>query len=295
MAFLTKLPNRNQELDPENPEHHAWIRAKRKKAKTYALLTTMISGDRLISEFARLKKLHASSAVPKAACRYWVKLQEIYRPNEETDDVAMEEELRKLALNHTEDPERLALRIAAVQNKHRSTMTQKRKLAIITCCGMVHYADIIHMENKLRQLAERPSIKASPDDLIKAMHDCWILRGKGKNYNPPKSVGMAEVSSKTNLAEVDGSGDGKPCSYCGKVHGSKPCWKKIKDDKKARKKAEGENGGRPHNDTGGRGRGRGRGGRGRGRGNGRGNQGDSNRSQYFEGYCNHCRAWGHNG
>ena len=142
------------------------------------------------------------------------------------------------------------------------------------------------MENKLKQATTTPSRKASPEELIKAMHDCWILRGKGKNYNPPKSAGKAE-DAKTNLAEVDGSGDGKPCSYCGKVHGSKPCWKKIKDEKKARKKAEGENGGRPHNEFGGRGRGRGRGGRGRGRGNGRGNQG------CFEGNCNFCGAWGH--
>ena len=170
MVFLLRMPPANQVLDPENDEHQDWIKAKRMNAKAYALLTTMIKGDRLISEFARLKQLHASSTVLKAACRYWHKLQEVYRPNEETDDVAMEEELRKLTLNHTDDPERLALRIAEVQNKHRTTMTQKRKLAIITCCGMAHYSDIIHMENKLKQATEQPPRKASSEELIKAIH-----------------------------------------------------------------------------------------------------------------------------
>ena len=95
--------------------------------RAYALLTMMVRGDRLVSEFARLKQLYASSDVSKAACRYCHKLQEIYRPAEETDEVSMEEELNKLSLNHTKDPEELALRIAAIVNKHRTTLPQKRK------------------------------------------------------------------------------------------------------------------------------------------------------------------------
>ena len=215
MAFSQRMPAKNQELNPENPEHQDWIKAKKKNAKAFAVLTTMVKGERLISEFARLKQLYASDNVPH-------KLQKNYRPDEETDDVLMEEELRKLTLNHTEDPEQLALRITAIANKRRSTLTMKRKLTIITCCGMVHCADIIHVENKLRQLTETPSRKATPEELIKAMHDCWILRGKDKSYNPLKTGGKA-ADSESNLAEVDGSGDGKSCTYCGKVHRDKPC------------------------------------------------------------------------
>ena len=204
MDFLARLPPRNQVLNPDDPNHQDWIRAKRMNAQCYALLTTMVEGERLISEFARLKQLYAADNVPKAACRYWNKLQEIYRPDEETDNVTMEEALRKLTLNHTEDPELLAVRIAEIANKHRATLTMKRKLAIITCCGMVHYSEAIHNENKLRQLTSQPSRKATPEELIKSMHDLWILRSKGKNYNPPKSVGKG-AESETNLADVDGS------------------------------------------------------------------------------------------
>ena len=76
MAFLQRLPPRNQVLDPTNPDHHVWIRAKRMNAKCYALLTTMVEGNQFISEFARLKQLYAADNVPKAACHYWSKLQE---------------------------------------------------------------------------------------------------------------------------------------------------------------------------------------------------------------------------
>ena len=113
--------------------------------------------------------------------------------------------------------------------------------------------------------------KAFPEELIKAMHDCWILRGKGTYYVPPKAAAGKRSASETNLADVEG----EACDYCGKVHGERPCCKRIKDEKKARKKAEKENGGRPHNDSGGRGGGRGRG-RGRGRGNGNGGRGQGN-------------------
>ena len=50
---------------------------------------------------------------------------------------------------------------------------------------------------------EQPSRKALPEELIKAMHDCWILCGKGKYYNPPKAVGET-ADSETNLADVEG-------------------------------------------------------------------------------------------
>ena len=186
-------------------------------------------------------ELCASSDVPRAACRYWHKLQEIYRPAEETDEVTMEEQLNNLSLNHTEDPEELALRIAAIVMKHQTTLPQKRKITIITTCGMVHYGDIIHQENKLRLLRETPSRKALPEELIKAMHDCWIMRGKGKYYVPPKVATSKASASETNLADVEG----EACDYCGKVRGKKQCWKRIKDEKKARKKAEKDNGGRP--------------------------------------------------
>ena len=67
MDFLQRLPPRNQVLDPNNPDHQDWIRAKRMNAKCYALSTTMVEGDRLISEFARLKQIYSADNVPKAA------------------------------------------------------------------------------------------------------------------------------------------------------------------------------------------------------------------------------------
>ena len=79
-----------------------------------------------------------------------------------------------------------------------------------------------------------PSRKALPEELIKAMHDCWILRGKGKYYVPPKAAAGKTSASETNLADVEG----ETCDYYGKAHGERPCWKRIKDEKKARKKAE---------------------------------------------------------
>ena len=185
-------------------------------ARAYTLLATMIRGDQLVAESARLKQLYASSNVPKAACKYWYKLQEICGPAEEMDEVMMKEELGKLSLNHTNNPEELALRIAAIVNNHQTTLPQKRKITIITSCGMIHHGNIIHQENKLRQLTEQPSRKALPEELIKAMHDCWILHGKGKYYNPPEAVGKTDAS-KTNLADVEG----KMCNYCGKAHDEK--------------------------------------------------------------------------
>lgn len=49
------------------------------------------------------------------------------------------------------------------------------------------------------------------------------------------------ANSETNLADVED----KTCGYCGKDHGERPCCKRIKDEKKARRKAENKNGGRP--------------------------------------------------
>ena len=68
LAFLAKMPTKDQELDENNEAHQELIIAKKMNAKAYALLTTMIRGDRLIAEFARLKQLYANSDVPKAAC-----------------------------------------------------------------------------------------------------------------------------------------------------------------------------------------------------------------------------------
>ena len=92
LAFLAKMPPKDQELDENNEAHQELIKAKRMNAKAHSLLMTMIRGQRLIAEFARLKQLYANSDVPKAACRYWHKFQEIYRPDEKTDNVTMEDE-----------------------------------------------------------------------------------------------------------------------------------------------------------------------------------------------------------
>ena len=127
LVFLAKMPAKDHELDDNNEAHQKLIKAKRMNAKAYALLTTMIRGRRFFAKFARLKQLYANSDVPKAACRYLHKLQEIYRPDEDTDDVTIEKELRKLTINHTDDPEELVLRIAAIVNKHKCRLPLKRK------------------------------------------------------------------------------------------------------------------------------------------------------------------------
>ena len=87
LAFLQRLPARDQELDENNDDHQEWIKAKKMNARAYALLTTMVKGNRLVAEFARIRQLYASSDAPRAACRYWHKLQEIYRPAEKMDEV----------------------------------------------------------------------------------------------------------------------------------------------------------------------------------------------------------------
>ena len=57
LAFLARMPPKDQELDENNEAHWEWIKAKRMNAKACALLTTMIKGQRLIAKFARLKQL----------------------------------------------------------------------------------------------------------------------------------------------------------------------------------------------------------------------------------------------
>ena len=45
LAFLARLPARDQELDENNDDHQEWIKAKKMNARAYALLTVMVKGD----------------------------------------------------------------------------------------------------------------------------------------------------------------------------------------------------------------------------------------------------------
>ena len=89
MGFLANISERSEELNPENADHRQRIKWRDNNNKAYALMTSLISGKQMIGKFSWLQQLYQTDKKPPAACCYCKKIQKIYQPEEETDQITI--------------------------------------------------------------------------------------------------------------------------------------------------------------------------------------------------------------
>jgi hypothetical protein len=221
-TFDKELPERQDSvLDVTDTTQADQSTASEANAKVMQVLVSGFKKPALVNSIAMSK----STEWPVGkAWMVWKTFHERYAPDDATSEMSMENELMKLKLKKSEDPMDLDDRIAGVAVKYGCIIAENEKYKTIIRASKNYYSAMISTNEQTYMLMKNR--KPTSTELLKALHNAWMLGPNGSNANGNDDKGDDGEPADVALAQPGGftQAFSKKCFKCGtKGHMAKDC------------------------------------------------------------------------
>ena len=209
-AFDHELPaSEDTVLDESVPSEKRQAEARDKNTKLMRTLLMGIKDPKLINYIALAKSNNWKGG------KGWLVLKEMarrYAPDDDIAEMEMEEELDKIKLTASKDPNTILDDIARIQVKYSCSLDEKKKAATVMRAGRKVYAQQIASTVEIKK--EVHSRVPTANELVQAMHKQWRIKSMRSKKNDDDSD---DDGNEVALANADGGGNPNIICYkCGK-------------------------------------------------------------------------------